>query len=351
MKRILVFVAIIVVVVAGVQAQDLSGLGRDFEVLIEELGAELLPDLVQSAIWGQYPGIVSYAGQSSFFLTLSTGALLTDGLLGFVDEGNFNVLDVSNLFTGILSQVGNQSVVNTVEGMKTFFPVPVMRTSFGFTLPGEIETMVGVGGFPQFVTGWAAGLAGAESLKLSMLHLGTKVRKGILDDAGPFPAISVGAGYAYSGFTFGYDLAEIGSQGTEYGQFSVGLGELNIKGDLLIQSRVHAFGLDLQTSKRFGFFAPYVGVSPYYHIASFGGGVGPGNDNFDAYIDYEDGDPEKDLEYTGDAPDTAWVENDLTIVVFGGFDMIFGNYVIQVNSSWSVPDGAPGVTLNIRWQQ
>jgi hypothetical protein len=24
--------------------------------------------------------------------------------------------------------------------------------------------------------------------------------------------------------------------------------------------------------------------------------------------------------------------------------------VFQVNSSWSVPDGSPGVTLNIRWQ-
>ncbi|MFP4114446.1 MAG: hypothetical protein ACOC2Y_07165 [Spirochaetota bacterium] len=350
MKRIVVIVTIALVVSAGVSAQDLSGLGRDFEVLIEELGAEILPDLEQSAIWGQYTGGATYADDSGFFLTLSTGALLTDGVLGFVDDPDrFTVLNVTNLFEGILSQIGDTGLSGAVTGLKTFFPVPVARASVGFALPGDVEAMIGIGGFPQFVTGWIAGLADADSLRLSSLHVGTKLRKGILEDAGPFPAISIGAGYSYSGFTFGYNLADIESPGTEYGQIDVGLGELNIRGDFLIQSNVHAFGFDLHASKQFGFFVPYVGVSPYFHFASFGGSVGPG-DEFDAFVDYEDDGTERDVEYTGDAPDTAWVEDDLSFVLFGGFDMVFGNVALQLNGSWSVPNGSPGVTINVRRQ-
>lgn len=353
MKRFTTIVAIILLVTAGVSAQDLSGLGRDLEVVIEELGAAVLPDLEQSTIWGQYPGIASYADQSNFFLTLSLGAILTDGILGFIDDDSaFTVLDVPALVNGLLSSAGSEQATNVVTGMKTFFPVPVARTSLGFTLPGDVEAMIGVGGFPQFITGWAAGLAGADSLKLSTLHLGTKIRKGILKDAGPFPAISIGGGYSYGGFTVGYDLANLGESIGDYGQVDVGLGELNIQGELLMQSRVHTFGLDLQASKALGFFVPYIGLSPYYHFASFSGSVGAG-DTFDAFVDYDGaavGGVQRDVEYTGDAPDTAWVDNDLSLVLFGGFDMIFGNMVFQVGSSWSIAKGSPGVTLNVRWQ-
>ena len=353
MKRFIVVVAILVLVTAGLSAQDLSGLGRDFEVVIEELGASLLPDLTQSAIWGQYPGLASYADQSNFFLTLSLGAILTDGLLGFVDDDEaFTVLNVPNLFRGILTSAGDERLTSLFEGMKTFFPVPVSRTSFGFTLPGEVEAMVGVGGFPQFVTGWVGGLTGADSLKLSMLHVGTKVRKGILSDTGRFPALSIGGGYSYSGFTVGYDLAALGEGTGGYGQVQVGLGELNVKGELLMRSRVHTFGLDFQASKALGFFVPYVGISPYYHLASFSGGVGAGG-VFDAFVDYDGvavNGVNRDVEYDGEAPATAWVSNDLSLVLFGGFDMIFGNTVFQVGSAWLVPTGSPGVTLSVRWQ-
>lgn len=350
MKRWIVVIAIALVAVAGVSAQDLSGLGRDFEYMIDQLGEELLPDLEQSAIWGQYPGIASYAGQSNFFVSISIGALLTDGLIGFVDnEDGFEVLNVPNLLSGILSSAGSASVSNTVDGLKTFFPLPVARTALGMTLPGEIEAMIEIGGFPGFVSGWVGGLVGADSLRLGLLHAGAKVRKGLVDDAGPFPAISLGGGYAYTSFNFAYDLGTIGTPSTDYGQVSVGLGELNIKGVLDVHSWIHSFGFDLQASKAFGCFVPFVGVSPYYHFASFEGGVGPGNE-FGAFIDYDGGGDNQDVTYAGDAPETAWKDNDLSFVLFGGFDMVFGSFVLQLNGSWSVAKGSPGVTLNARWQ-
>lgn len=349
MNRWIVLIAIVLLVVAGVSAQDLDGLGRDFEHMIDEIGAELLPDLEQSAIWGQYPGVASYAAESNFFMSLSLGALLTDGLIGFVDETEFEVLNVSNLLQEIVEESGSTTAANLVDGLKGFFPVPVARLALGFTLPREVEAMVEVGGFPGFITGWIGGLAGLDSLELGMYHAGAKVRKGLLADVGPFPAISLGGGYAFTGFTFGYDLATIGDKDNEYGQVSVGLGELNVQGVLDVRSRIHTFGLDLQASKAFGFFVPFIGVSPYYHFASFSGGVGT-DETFSAYVDYLDGGDPDDVTYTGDAPSTAWVDHDLSFVLFGGFDMVFGDFVLQANSSWSVAKGSPGVSLTARWQ-
>ncbi len=349
MKRWIVLIAIALLVVAGVSAQDLDGLGRDFERMIDEIGAELLPDLEQSAIWGQYPGVASYADQTNFFMSISLGTLLTDGLIGFVDETEFEVLNVSNLLQEIVEQSGSAAAGNLVDGLKTFFPVPVARLALGFTLPRDVEAMIEFGGFPGFITGWIGGAAGLDSLELGMYHAGAKVRKGLLADSGPFPAISLGGGYAFTGFNFAYDLATIGEKDNGYGQVSVGLGELNVQGLLNVASQVHTFGVDLQASKALGFFVPFVGVSPYYHFASFGGGVGT-DETFEAYVDYLDGGTPEDITYTGDAPSTAWVDHDLSFVVFGGFDMVFGDFVIQVNSSWSVAKGSPGVSLNARWQ-
>lgn len=354
MKRYFAVALVALLVVAGASAQDLSGLGRDFEVVIEELGAALLPDLEQSAIWGQYPGVASYADQTSFFTTLTIGSILTEGILGFIDdEDAFTVLNVPNLVDGVLGELGNQRVANLTEGLKTFFPLPVLRTTFGFTLPGDLEVIAGIGGFPQFLTGFATGLANLDGVQLSMLHAGTKVRKGILADTGRFPAISIGGGYSYIGFTIGYDLSTLGdATGTfadEYGQIPIGLGELNIRGDLLAQSRVHSFGLDLQLSKAFGVFVPYVGLSPYYHLATFSGSVGAGGE-FAAFIDYDEGADDQDVIYNGDAPDTAWVDQDLSLVLIGGFEFNFTNFALQFNGSYSVGKGSPGAAINLRFQ-
>jgi len=354
MKRFTVLAAILVLVAAGLSAQDLSGLGRDFEVVIEELGAGIMPALEQSAIWGQYPG-ASPLDDSRFFVTVSLGGILTDGVLGFVDDPSlFAVLDVPDLFAGIVAPGGTGTEL--VNGMKTFFPLPVARTSFGLNLRDDLQILVGVGGFPQFATGWGTGLAARvnpelatlDSVRLSMLHAGGKVRKGILADAGRFPAVSVGGGYSYSGFTVGYPLAALGEAGSEYGQLDIeGLGQLNVKGEFLAQSRVHTFGLDLLVSKALGFFVPYVGLSPYYHFASFAGSVGAGGE-FDAFVDYQNGGDARDVVYNGEDPDTTWVDNGVSIVLFGGFDLLFGDMALQVAGSWSIAKGSPGVTLSVR---
>lgn len=354
MKRLFVLVAITLVVAGGATAQDLSGLGRDFEVVVESVGEQLLGDLEQSAIWGQYPGMATYADRSGFFFTIATGALLTDGILGFANDSDaFTVLNVPVIIDEALAGLPDQfrpQVTGLVNGMETFFPLPISRLAAGFVLPGDVEAMVEVGGFPQFLTGAISSFAGLDGLVLNSLHVGTRVRKAVLNDAGPFPAISVGGGYAYTGLGLGYDLVAIGEPFEDFALFpGTALGDLYVKGDLQMGTNIHAFGLDLQASKAFGFFVPYLGISPYYHFASFSGEV----DGFEAFLDYDGANPDPDnpdAAYTGRPPATAWVDNDLSFVLFGGFEMIFGGFGLQIGSSWNVAKGSPGVTLNLRWQ-
>lgn len=361
MKRIVLLVVIALLVGAGVSAQDLSGLGRDFEVVVEQLGGSVLPNLEQSAIWGQNTGVATFSDQSKFFVAQSFGSVLmgtlpgTTGILGFVDNTSaYSVLNVPSLFNNIVNDLGNSTVTGLTNGLKAFFPLPIVRTSVGFALPAQTEAMIGIGGFPQLFTDLAGNLvAPLSTVELHMFHIDAKVRHAVLQDAGPFPAISIGAGYAYSGFGIGYDLASVGDSVTAgYGTLTTDLGTLNLRGKLGISSAVHSFGFDLQVSKAFGFFVPYVGLSPYYHFASVSGGVLPNanGDVFDAYVDYGDGGTVKDIVYTGSAPDTVLTDNNVSMVLFGGFDMIFGGFAMQVGSSWSVAKGTPGVALNFRWQ-
>ncbi len=348
MKRLVLVLVAILLITGFASALDLQGLGRDFEVVIEGLGEALLPSLEQSAIWGQYPGIASYADTTNFFVAQSFGAVFSPGLLGFVnDEDSFAVLNVPGLFTGLLDSTGNDTISGLFSTLQTFFPVPIVRTGVGFAV-NDVEIMLSAGGFPRFITTFATGLADIEGIELGMGYFGGKVRGGILEDSGPFPAIALGGGYSYTGLNLGFDLS---SGETGYTQQDIeGLGILNFQGDLAVNSQIHTFGLDLQLSKALGFFVPYLGIAPYYHIARFGGTVGASESNpFDAFIDY-DGDGDRDEEYDGDAPDTTVVDDNLSFVLYGGFDMILGGFVIQIGGSWSVAKGAPAATLTFRLQ-
>jgi hypothetical protein len=348
MKRLGLLLALAALLAQGVVAQDISGLGGDFENLIEELGQEVLPNLEELAIWGQFPGSASVADKTGFFMTLSTGAVLSNGVFRFADDPTaFDVLNVPNLLNTALG--ADPALQGAVDFIQAFFPYPIIRLAMGFTLPYEIEAMIDVTGWPQFITGFVGGLAGLDTLNLSSFHVTSKIRKAIIKDAGPFPAISIGAGYGFSGMSFGLDLAAADVDGDGYGDITVGLGELNLKGALLVQGAVHTFGIDLQASKAFGVFVPFLGLSSYYHIAQFAGNVGTAS-TFEAFIDYGDGGSPQDVVYTGDHPETAWIDNDLSMVLFGGFDLDLGNFAFQVHSAWNIMKSWPGVTLGARWQ-
>ena len=346
MKRIGILFLLVVVLSGAAFAQaDISGIGTDFENLIEQLGEDMQPNLEQMAAWGQFPGQAALPDDSRFFFTMSAGAVLGfNGLLGFVEPTNaaFEVLNVYELVQAIVE--GSETANNLITGVQGFFPYPIARSALGFRLPAGFEAMVDFAIFPQFLAGTATNLVAAvPPFEMNALHVGTRVRKVLLQDAPGVPAVSVGVGYSYTGFNFGYDLTEIGTVDTA-------IGELNLAGELYLQSRINSFGLDLQVSKQLGFFVPFIGISPYYQLAGFSGGVGTEAKPFKAYVDFDGGSNDEDIPYIGDPPATTLTDNDLSFVVFGGFDLVFGNLVLQVHSSYNVGEAWPAVTIGTRWQ-
>ena len=352
MKRIGMLVLLAALVSAASFAQttaDIDALGTDFENLVEQLGEEILPNMQLLGVWGQFPGQAVLPEDSRFFFTLSGGAVLGfDGILGFAEEEDnpaFEFLDVGGLVGQILSV--SETADNAVTSIQNFFPYPVARSALGFALPRELEVMVDFAIFPQFLADTATNLVDVvPPFELNALHVGGRLRKQILSDAPGIPAVSIGAGYSYTGFNMAYNFTDLGA-------IETAIGELNLAGELYLRSRVNSFGLDLQVSKNLGFFVPFVGLSPYYQLSGFSGGIGTEDSPFDAYVDFgDDSDPNdpRDIEYTGDDPATTLVDNDLALVLFGGFDMVFGNMVLQVHSSYNVGETWPAVTLGLRWQ-
>lgn len=362
MKRTgLLFLLVVVLSGAAFAQADITGLGTDLETVIEELGKEMLPNIQQLAAWGQFPGQAHLPEDSRFFFTLSGGAILgLNGILNFVEPTNaaFDTLNVYTLFETILappsesgtteeSDAALERVSGLIESINGFFPYPMARSAFGVALPSDFEAMVDFAILPQFLTNAGVNFANRFApnplppVTINALHVGSRVRKTMLEDAPGLPAISIGAGYSYTGFNIGYDFGDIEPVDTA-------IGFVNFAGELFLKNRVHSVGLDLQVSKNLGWFVPFVGVSPYYQFTSFAGGFG---DDFEAYVDNtDDGIDSRDIPYDDDPPFTDFRDDDLTLVVTGGFDLVFGNLALQVHGSYNVGEGYPGVTIGTRWQ-
>ena len=350
MKRIGLIALLAIVTTVGVFAQDISLIGQDFEHLIVQLGDELLPNLEQSAAWGAFPGLAVMPSDTGFFMTMGLGALLSGGIFQFAvpDNPAFEVLDIGPLMQAILDASGSERATNVYNGVQNFFPYPVTRTTIGYVLPAGVEMMVDFSIFPQFVANLATRIAsGADAsisqITLNALHVGSKVRVPVLRDAGPFPAVSLGAAYSYAGLAIGYgDLGSIGPVAT-------GIGDLYLDGEFMVSTRIHSFGLDLQVSKALGVFVPFIGVSPQYHVAQVAGHVGTSNADFSAGIDL-DSDGTTDSTYFGDHPDVTSVDNDLSFLLHGGFDLNFEKFAMEFHGSWIPGTGSPGVFIGMRIQ-
>jgi hypothetical protein len=351
MKRVsLLFLLVAVLSGAAFAQADISGIGTDFENLIEQMGEDMLPSLELQGVWGQFPGQAALPDGSRFFFTLSAGAVLGfDGLLSFVEPTNaaFEVLNVYELVQAILAE--SSTAGNAISGVQGFFPYPTARVALGFALPADLEAMVDFAIIPQFLANTTVTLVEKfadttlPAFQLNALHVGSRVRRVLLRDAPGVPAVSIGAGYSYTGLNLGYDFGEIEA-------IETAIGTIHFDGELYLQNRIHSFGLDLQVSKNLGFFVPFIGLSPYYQLAGFTGGVGTEADPFDAYVDFENGGVERDIPYDADPPATTLSDKDLTFVVFGGFDLVFGRLAMQFHAAYNVGETWPAVTIGTRWQ-
>ena len=312
MKKMLLVAVIALMTAAGLEAQDLTGIGDDLSVFFKEIGKDVLPHIQQVVLTGDGFGSASM-GESKFYISHSTGAVLSNGILGFIEpsNSNFSDLNVYGLIDTLVS--GSSGMSKLYSGTKEFFPYPSFRLAVGFKPVFDIETILTFSIWPQFVTGWITGLVGAEeieALELSTLNAGLKLRRALLEGSGPFPTISVAVGYSFTRFHFAFEFP------ADFEQDFSGL-TLTLGGTPRLDLLLHTAGVEFTISKRFGFVEPFIKAAGWYQWASYDAAI----DAFVAELRDSFGTLITSAEAQGVEPAAELAISDLSLLLSAGLEM------------------------------
>jgi hypothetical protein len=332
MRKIIIIVMALFLAAGIVAAQDLLPLGRDLATMLEELGQDIVPYLMQNALAGDGIGMAELPEKDGFFLAFSAGAVLANGIGTFLgEEDTFELLDVDGM---LREAFGGGSGEEYYELVQELVPYPNLRLALGFRFFFKTELLLQFSIFPQAATDMIAEAMDASGLTFNRMNAGLRVRKALLHDGHGFPAVSLGLGYVFSAFNMGYALPEDFSQ-------DISGSELTLGGDLEMHTVLHSFGVDLAVSKKLGFFIPYIAVSPWYQWARFNGTVS----DFVATAGAGD--------YTaqgGRDPSAEVSVLDLSLLLSGGFELKLGGLVLQFDASYSLTGRSLGANLGMRLQ-
>lgn len=273
-------------------------------------------------------------GDSRFYFGFSAGAILSDGILVFVDDPDyFDLLDVGGLVNTMLSELGDESISGLYETAKTLFPYPNLRLALGVRLFAGIETLLTFSIIPQaiadIIVGFVPDMAGLE---LSHMNIGVRLRKTLLQDTGGFPALSVGAGYNYSDFNFKFPL--------EFTQPISGQ-DLNLAGDISLATGLHTAGVDVALSKRLAFFIPFISISGWYQMTNLVAAA-----DFQATL----GPVEAPLLDETIAPEATRLIQDLSFLLRGGFELKLGPIHLVPEATYNLGTGFFSADIGLRFQ-
>ena len=253
MKRLSILAVFIVGAVLSAPAQ-FSQLEKDFSQFMLQLGREVLPEIQQNDLAGTGIGEASLEGSRLYF-AVTGGAVISNGILKFVDEQNtnFTALDVYGLIDDNVPSSGTGR--DLYDKSKSIFFYPTVKAAIGIRM-FDLDFILTGAMLPS-----AASSSISDKLEASITNFGIRVRKAILKEEGGFPTISLGVGYVYSAVHFKYTLEDFKQDYS--GQ------DLVINGDFQLDTAVHSFGFDIGLSKTFLFLTPFLRTSIWYQKASF----------------------------------------------------------------------------------
>lgn len=312
MKKTVSLFLFTLLAITALGAQDLTPIGDDIAVMFKEIGKDILPHMQQGSLTGDGLGSASM-GAGKFFVSHSTGAVLSDGILAFIEPSNsyFSALNVYGLVDTVVS--GSTTLDSLYSKAKEFFPYPNFRLAVGFKPLLGIETIITFSMLPQFLTGWITGLTGVaelEQLELSTMNAGLKLRRALLEGSGPFPTISIAAGYTYSRFHFAFEFPSSFTQ--DYSGLILTLG-----GSPNFDFVLHTAGAEVAVSRRMGFIEPYFRAAAWYQWASYeaaiDGFIAELRDSFDVLI--------TSAAAQGIDPTAELSINDLSVLLSAGLEM------------------------------
>jgi len=264
MKRMFAAVLLSVLLVSALGAQDLSGFADDFEALITGITRDVAPNLQLTALSGNVVGSARIDKLMVFLPGI--GVTLSGGLATIMepDAHQWSTISLPAVIDAVVEEEATRDLLQTLE--YGLFPYPMLKLGFGFGFAKDYDVIVSGMYLPGALADFGTSLAGEPiaslGINLETLNLGATVRRTLLRDAGFIPALSLGALYNFSSFSFG--IAELSLADLVEGGVDLGGLTLDLTGNLGFETVAHNFGLELHASKKLLFFTPYVKLSGIY---------------------------------------------------------------------------------------
>lgn len=320
MKKLPILAVLLGSTVLSVNAQ-FSQLEKDFSQFMLLLGRETLPEIQQNDLAGTGIGQASL-GKSHFYFAITGGAVVSNGILKFVDKdnSNFEALDVYGMINDNLSGVAK----DVYDVAQDYFPYPTLKAAVGLRLWDLDFIFTGVMVPGSLVSSFS------NEAEASLANFGLRIRKPVLVERGWFPTISVGAGYVYSGVSLQYTLKNFDQ---DYSGKN-----LSINGDFSLDTTVHSAGVDIGISKTFLFLTPFLRTAVWYQSGTFSA-----DGKFEAQI-------EGASSPTGLRPSADVTVKDVAVIFSGGLDINLFLFRLCTTATYNLNTQSYGGEVALRFQ-
>ncbi|HAK47137.1 MAG TPA: hypothetical protein DCO79_14625 [Spirochaeta sp.] len=360
MKKILYFVLILILITGTISVfaatpeeevfnqlvNTLVGtMEADFSLLLDGLGQDIDPILMQNAMVGQNVGMAELGSEKfdNFYFSILPTISITaaNGIFSFTDTQAYEdslvlkgMLD-SFLFNepdGLLSGLSNNSDIGDILINKVT-PIPAFKMNAGFRLPADLEVLLHGMWIPDFLASVIPedALGEIPAPTFTYLNIGAEVRYVLLRDGDKTPGMSIGLAGAYNHLLLEMNVGSLlgDALGGAVGTVPDGMTNPFLDAGMKLESNTIVFGINTALSKKLAFFYPFIKIGAWYGISEFGGEVV--------------------------LTETATIEggdghNGLDLLASTGFDLMLGPFGSNVTIDYNLGTGIWGLNLGSRLQ-
>jgi hypothetical protein len=239
------------------------------------------------------------------------------------------VLPLPNIISTAMDNLGGVAS-SLYQTTRTGFLYPNTRIAFGVGIADGFEFLGQVAYWPQSLTDAISASLGLSGLTYDHFSMVVRLRKVLLQDTSVTPAISLGVGFGYSNFDFGYNLSSVGVQNVS------GMNVDFTHTSISIQTSLQTAGIDFTVSKKLAIFVPYLGASAYYRWGYFEGSIS----NFTATL----GNP------VTISPSASLSTTDMGIIFVGGLGIRLGGFGLNFGGSYDPRTEQPAAEISLSVQ-
>ena len=318
---------------------DLTPLYNELDILFEEIGGDTAPQLQNYGLIMEGTGAAEIGPH--FFFSLSAGSAFMPGILTFrAGENPFEILDIGKLLADAVPSTG---IVSTIYDLsEAFFLNPGARLSLGIGFKNGLEFFGYFGIIPQFAVDLIVPLIptdGLEGLTFNRFNTGIRARKVLISDGDGFPAISLNAGYTMTQFNAGADSLELlPLSGLNFSGY-----ELELAGALYFKTSMNSAGVELDISKKLGFFVPFLRFGAWQQWTTYTAGI----NDLTITMKKEGEDP---LVVSGTDPASKQVIADLSFIPVAGFELQMRKFSFILSGSYNTASASPAADMSLQFR-